>query len=85
MEKKTRKVRVEPIIMIEYDTKKKRFVGSLEVGKECKAYEAIKNVMVEDKTRLKVFAQLEEGIAALRDVLVLEKVVKTRKPKTIAN
>lgn len=82
MEVKTRKVCVEPIIFIEYNPKKKRFVGSLEVNTDCAGYEAIRNVLVEGTTRLKTFAQLEESISAMGKLLYVEKVVKQRKPKT---
>ena len=50
MEVKTRKVCVEPIIFIEYNPKKKRFVGSLEVNTDCAGHEAIRNVLVEGTT-----------------------------------
>jgi hypothetical protein len=79
MEVKTRKVCVEPIIFIEYNPKKKRYVGSLEVNTDCLGYDAIRNVLVEGTTRLNTFAKLEESISALEKVLYVERIVKQRK------
>jgi len=84
METRTKKVNVEPVMFIEHDTKRKCFVGSLGVEADCVGYDAIKNVEVQDTSRLKVFAHLEESIAALSKVLVIEKVVRTRKPRIIS-
>jgi hypothetical protein len=82
MENRTTKLmKVEPVMMIMYDLQDKRFIGSLEVGRECIGFEAVKNVVVYDDTRLKVFAQLDEAIGALKRVLFYEKEVKTRKPR----
>ena len=66
---------------IMYDSEIKKFIGSLEVGRDCIGYDAVKNVLVSDETRLKVFALLEESIIALKRVLVCEKPVKTRTPR----
>lgn len=79
MENKTKLVKIEPVMTILYDADVKKFIGTLEVSKDCVGFDAVKNVLVSDESRLRVFAQLEESINALKRVLVVEKIVRTRK------